>query len=240
MCYVRVIDDIVPSNREVDVRVAPVLILLPVLLPGLASADEPVDAAPQLLLGPGYGAFAPPTDEDSVLDYFGLRLAGQTFWLTMDGDSHGPSTRDPAEFQQPDAMVDFYPFRNGLRFSGGFLYATDPWDQPVATPTPLALGTLPFTPSQPDDLSGAIEFSQFTPYWGMGLQSSFWSGRLELAVDLGLSYEGPLASEPTNQDDQGSASTNQAVADEELDEAGADLRFLGFSPRAGLSLKLRF
>lgn len=224
-------------NREVDVRVAPFLFLVPVMLPGLAVADEPADTAPQLLLGPGYGAFATPTAEESVLDYFGLRLAGQTFWLTMDGETPDPTYYSSLEeFRQPNAMVDFYPFRNGLRFSGGFLYAADPWEQGV--PAPLGLGTLPFTPSGVSNLNSEIEFSQFTPYWGMGVQSSFWSGRLELAVDLGLSYEG--SGDPAKQDGQSGGSAAQAAGDEEINESSDDFRLLGLSPRAGLSLKLRF
>lgn len=221
-------------------RVAPFLILVPVLLPGLAVAEEPADAAPQLLLGPRYHAFATPTAEDSVPDYFGLRLAGQTFWLTMDGETPDAGYSNPEEFRQPDAMVDFYPFRNGLRFSGGFLYAADPWNQPVATPAPLGLGTLPFTPSRVDNLGSEIEFSQFMPYWGMGLQSSFWSGRLEFAVDLGLSYEGSVDGGPANQDGLSGGSTAHAAEDDELDKSADEFKFLGLSPRAGLSLRLRF
>ena len=99
-----------------------------------------------------------------------------------------------------------------------------------------ALGGLPFTPST--GLSpGTIDWNQYTPYAGVGLQSSFLKGRLEFAIDLGLSYEGAAEVDPTGPAEPGAEAA--ALGDSRQDGT-EPLNVLGFSPRAGLSLRFRF
>ena len=65
------------------------------------------------------------------------------------------------------------------------------------------------------------------------MQSAFWSGRLQFALDFGLQFD-----REANSDDGGNG---PAVANGDDSEAAQeDIELLGFSPRAGVSVKLTF
>ena len=102
----------------------------------------------------------------------------------------------------------------------------------------ITIGGLPFTPSQAGRYPGALDFSSYTPYAGLGVQSTFWSGRLEFALDFGLQYQGNSGAELGSEGSPSSASA--AAGERDAEETAEQLDLLGFSPRAGLSVKLRF
>ena len=207
--------------------------------PGFASAQDSLDSAPKLDLGPVYEFSDDESEEHySFSDRFGLRLGGQAFSLDLEPDYAGPSHGAGSTFDAPDAMVDFYPFRGTFRLSGGFVYDGDDFGNVGGGQDGITIGGLPFTPSQAGRYPGTLDFNSYTPYAGLGVQSSFWSGHLEFALDFGLQYLGGSGAEPGS---ERSASNASAAAAERDSEAAAEqLDLLGFSPRAGLSVKLRF
>jgi hypothetical protein len=221
-----------------EVRGLAILAIASVLAgPGLALAEDSLDSAPKLDLG-SISLLSDDQSEErySISDHFGLRLGGQAFSLDLDPDYASPSHGPGSTFDAPDAMVDFYPFRGAFRLSGGFLY-DDP-DNAANGQHGITIGGLPFTPSQTGRHPGALDFTSYTPYAGLGVQSSFWSGRLEFALDFGLQYQGNSGAELGSERSPASASAGANERDSE--EAAEQLDLLGFSPRAGLSVKLRF
>jgi len=200
--------------------------------PGLAAAGPMEDSAPPLSLGPSYTASG---SSYGFSDQINLRLGTQALSLDLGEpvDTHSPSRGAP--YATPDAMVDFYPFEGTLRLSGGFLYNPDTLEFPAPESNGITIGGLPFTPSGGGATTGRLDFSAYTPYAGLGVQSSFWSGRLEFALDFGLQYDIDGGSDSA--DDTAKASSD-GTGDSDVHEDNLD--FLGFSPRAGLSVKLKF
>lgn len=207
--------------------------------PGVALAQDSIDSAPKLDLGPFYESSDDQSDERySFSDQFGLRLGGQAFSLDLDPDYASPSHGPGSTFDAPDAMVDFYPFRGAFRLSGGFLYDGDDLDNTAGGQDGITMGGLPFTPSQTSRHPGMLDFNSYTPYAGLGVQSTFWSGRLEFALDFGLQYQGSSGAELGS--DHSASSASAAAGERDAEDDAEQLDLLGFSPRAGLSVKLRF
>lgn len=213
------------SNRLV------IAALLSALWSGSALAGEPSDSAPELTVGPRFlDAAEAPGETEPAVPLFDLNLGRETLWLDFT-----ESPADQRAFSPPDAIVDIYPFDSPLRFTGGMIYD----GSPVGPGSRDSLSSLPFTPSA--GLSpGSIDWGQYTPYAGVGLQSSFLKGRLEFALDFGLSYEGSVDVDPTGPSDSGGEPAELGRAGEARQDGEEPLNLLGFSPRAGLSLRLRF
>ena len=207
--------------------------------PGSVLAEESTVAAPRLDLGPTLNiSDEEVADRYSFSDHFGLRLGGQAFSLDLDPDYASPSHAPGSTFDAPDAMVDFYPFRGGFRLSGGFLYEGDDLDGTGTGQDGITIGGLPFTPSYAGRQPGVLDFNSYTPYAGVGVQSTFWSGRLEFALDFGLQFENNSSAELGS--DRASSKAGVATSERDAEDSPEQLELLGFSPRAGLSVKLKF
>ncbi len=205
------------------------------LFPGLAVAGPMEQSAPPLSLGSSFlGSELDGRDGYNYTNQFNLRLGSQALLLSLDSHAQAPLPSAGMSSVAPDAVVDFYPFQSVFRLSGGFLYDPDPFESPTATVNrQIMLGGLPFTPSRGGAAPGALDFNAYTPYAGLGVQSAFWSGRLQFALDFGLQFD-----REANSDDGGN---DPAVANSDDSEAAQeDIELLGFSPRAGVSVKLSF
>ncbi len=205
------------------------------LFPGLAVAGPMEQSAPSLSLGSSFlGSEFDAQDGYNYTNQFNLRLGSQSLLLSLDNDTQAPLPSPDTSSVAPDAVLDFYPFQSVFRLSGGFLYDPDPFESPTAAgDRQIMLGGLPFTPSRGGAAPGALDFNAYTPYAGLGVQSAFWSGRLQFALDFGLQFD-----REANSDDGGN---DPAVANGDDSEAAQeDIELLGFSPRAGVSVKLTF
>jgi hypothetical protein len=201
------------------------------LFPGLAVAGPMEQSAPSLSLGSSFlGSEFDAQDGYNYTNQFNLRLGSPSLLLSLDNDTQAPPLSAGTSSIAPDAVVDFYPFQSIFRLSGGFLYDPDPFESPTATGNQqIMLGGLPFTPSRGGAAPGALDFNAYTPYAGLGVQSAFWSGRLQFALDFGLQFD-----REANSDDGGNG---PAVANGDDSEAAQeDIELLGFSPRAGVSV----
>jgi hypothetical protein len=190
-------------------------------------------------LGPGAGTLVSGGETGLRLsDRFGLRFGAHL------GPEEAAGTRAEADTKidltpaAGGAVLDYYPFEGGFRLSGGLRIHVEGPDA-ASAPGDITIGGLPFTPSQGAMFGdGAISVG-YVPYGGLGLESSFWDGRLELAFDLGVYYQAEGRADPQGDGTSGGAA---AGSDPKSDEAELedDLSFLGFHPIVGLTAKYRF
>ncbi|MDH3234959.1 MAG: hypothetical protein OEQ29_15675 [Alphaproteobacteria bacterium] len=205
------------------------------LFPSLAAAGPMEDSTPL----PGLeSSFARSQSEGQdgydFTNRFDLRLGSQSLLLDLVDDAQVPLPGSGTSNVAPDAIFDFYPFQNVFRLSGGFLYDADPFESPTeAQNNQITLGGLPFTPSGNVAAPSALDFNAYRPYAGLGAQSSFWSGHLQFSLDFGLQYDSESS---TNEGGGNAAAAGSDNSKADLE----DLEFLGFSPRAGVSVKLQF
>lgn len=203
-----------------------------------AAAQDGETTPPRLALGPNAGTFGPGGETRLRLsDHFGLRLSANQTTPDAAGERADP---DPGINLTPTAagaVLDYYPFEGGFRLSGGLrVYAEGP--NIGAAAGDITIGGLPFTPSRTGTLGNGTDFVGYAPYGGLGLQSSFWEGRLELVFDLGVYYQGGSHADLHGDGASGEAAgTDPASGGTELED---DLNFLGFYPIVGLKAKYRF
>ena len=202
-------------------------------LPDLAAAQDGESPEPRLILGPnsrnmGLGAEA----GIRLGDHFGLRVGANYLTLESAGDDQGPEFNFNVTPPAAGAMLDYYPFRDVFRLTGGLRYNAEAPDQ-IAGPSAITIGGLPFTPSGAPAPVLGHDYIGYAPYGGLGLQSSFWEGRLELVFDLGVYYRNP-----NGEAEDAAAAGPEAEANSESTEE--ELRLLGLYPIIGLSATYRF
>ena len=131
-------------------------------------------------------------------------------------------------------VLDYFPFESGFRLTGGIRYNAETPDLIEGPSSAITLGGLPFTPSGGRSPGAGQDFIGYAPYGGLGLQSRFWEGRLELIFDLGVYYQAP--------DDETDATDGAAALDSNngSERTEEELRFLDLHPIIGLSATYRF
>lgn len=204
-------------------------------VPSTAAAQEGAGAEPRLVLGPNAGNLGlGPEAELRLGDHFGLRIGAN--YVSFDGvpDRREPDFNFNITPPAAGAMLDYYPFHEGFRLTGGLRYNAETPALIEGPSSAITISGLPFTPSANRSAGDGRDFVGYVPYGGLGLQSSFWEGRLELIFDLGVYYQGQLTST--------AGATDGAGSDPEADSENAeeDLGFLGFYPIIGLSATYRF
>ena len=205
-------------------------------LPGMAAAQDGASLQPRLVLGPNVGNLGlGPEAELRLNDHFGLRVGANYVSFNTEQDRPEPDFNFNVTPPAAGAMLDYYPFRRGFRLTGGLRYNAE---SPVLVEGPssaITISGLPFTPSASLSPGNDQSYVGYAPYGGLGLQSSFWEGRLELVFDLGVYYQGQPSTEA------GAASGGAGSdADAESEAAEEDLGFFGFYPIVGLSATYRF
>jgi hypothetical protein len=202
-----------------------------------ATAGDLGASQPRLPLGLSAAPLG--TGSDTALrlsNHFGLRFSADPAPLESAGERVALKTDIDLTPTASGAVLDYYPFRGGFRLSGGLrVYAEGP--DAAASPGDITIGGLPFTPSRSATFDTGSEAVGYAPYGGVGLQSSFWEGRLELAFDVGVYYQGDTHAELRGDGSSAAAGGETESEDTELeDERG----FLGFYPIVGLTAKYRF
>jgi hypothetical protein len=218
------------------VRLVSSLTLCVVLaLPGLAAAQDGEGAGSRLILGPNSGNLGLGSEAGIRLgDHFGLRVGTNYLSLETAGDDQDPEFNFNVTPPAAGAMLDYYPFRGGFRLTGGLRYNPDTPDLIDGPSSAITIGGLPFTPSAGPSVGVGPDYVGYAPYGGLGLQSSFWEGRLELVFDLGVYYRDPNSEA---EDAKGAAGPEAEANSEGTEE---ELRLLGLYPIIGLSATYRF
>lgn len=204
-------------------------------LPGLAAAQDGEGAGPRLILGPNIGNLGLNSEAGvRIGDHFGLRIGANYLALETAGDSQAPEFNFNVTPPAAGAMLDYYPFRDVFRLTGGLRYNAESSDLIEAPSSAITIGGLPFTPSAGPPLGAGQDYVGYATYGGLGLQSSFWEGRLELVFDLGVYYRDP------NNDAEDAHAAAGADAEANGESTEEELRLLGLYPIIGLSATYRF
>ena len=206
------------------------------VLPGLAAAKDGESAGSRLMLGPNAGNLGLGPEAGMRLnDHFGLRVGANYVSLEIDSEEQDREFNFNVTPPAAGAMLDYYPFKGGFRLTGGLRYNAETPDLIEGPSSAITLGGLPFTPSSPHSPAVGQDYIGYAPYGGLGLQSSFWEGRLELVFDLGVYYQA--------QNDETDASNGAAAGpdtDDGTERTEDELRFLDLNPIIGLSATYRF
>jgi len=213
------------------------LVLSSVLvLPGLAAAQESESAESRLILGPNAGNLGVGPEAGLRLnDHFGLRVGANYISLENEREGQDPEFNFNVTPPAAGAMLDYYPFEGGFRLTGGLRYNAETPDLIEGPSRAITLGGLPFTPSSSRSTGTGQDYIGYAPYGGLGLQSRFWEGRLELVFDLGVYYHAP-----NDETDTANDNTAGLDSDEGSERTDEELRFLDLYPIIGLSATYRF
>ncbi len=115
--------------------------------------------------------------------------------------------------QSVSAIVDLHPFKNAFRISGGLFYNGNNLDASgKSTSGKFKIGNHSYPAALVGNLEGDIDFNEFAPYCGLGVDTTFGKNKefglmLELGVlfqgspDVSLSADGPLSGNPLFQRD---------------------------------------
>ncbi|APG29082.1 hypothetical protein A7E78_08830 [Syntrophotalea acetylenivorans] len=110
-------------------------------------------------------------------------------------------------------MLDWYPFKkSGFRISAGALINKNEADIEASSQSSYTLDGTTYTAAQLGTLNGKVDFNEVAPYvgigWGNALgKSTRWSFSCDFGVvfqgeaNVDLSATGPIASDPTFQED---------------------------------------
>jgi hypothetical protein len=110
------------------------------------------------------------------------------------------------------ALVDWLPFNNGFRLTGGLMVNKNSLDLSAETAGTYKIGDTTYTSAQVGSLTGDLIFNDLAPYVGIGWGNPFgkdsnWS----FSVDLGVMFQGsPDVSLSAN----GTLSSNAVFLDE--------------------------
>ncbi len=106
-----------------------------------------------------------------------------------------------AKLRTFDALLDWFPFDNGFRLSGGVIYNGNKID---ATGKPKANGIYTingnvYTAAQAGQVDGRIDFKKFAPYLGLGYGNAAAPNRgWGVTADLGVMFQGNASTSVSN------------------------------------------
>ena len=124
------------------------------------------------------------------------------------------------------ALLDWHPFKGSFRVSGGAIYNGNNLDAKAKTSATFDIGDETYTSEELGTLTGKIDFDAIAPYLGLGWDTSFGKNKgFGFLFELGaiyqglpkvdLSADGPIASDPTFQNELAKEESNlQSALDE--------------------------
>ena len=139
---------------------------------------------------------------------FNARLGFNTFSYDYDGTESDIHYDFELDLQSVAGLVDWFPFEQGLRFTGGVLLNMNELDLTATPSGSYDIGGVTYTSAQVGSLTGKLDFDDVAPYVGVGWGNPFGrKGNLSFNFDLGFMFQGsPKVSVSTN----GTLSSNAA------------------------------
>ncbi len=145
---------------------------------------------------------------------FGARVGVRYFTYDYTGDVDGIEYDVDLELLSVSALLDWHPFRGSFRISAGAMYNGNEMDA-NGRPGPGAtyeIGDTTYSAADVGTLDGNIDFNEFAPYVGLGWDTSFGKknafgflfeigAMFQGSPNVTLTASGPIASDPTFQDD---------------------------------------
>ena len=124
--------------------------------------------------------------------YLNARVGFNYFKLGYDGTKSDIDYDFDLNLQNASAILDWHPFGNAFRLSGGVFYNGNNLGA-NAKPTSgrFKIGDHTYPAGLVGNLSGDIDFNYFSPYFGFGVNTAFGKEKsFGLQVELGVLYQG--------------------------------------------------
>jgi uncharacterized protein YxeA len=138
-------------------------------------------------------------------------------------------------------LIDWHPFQDGFRLSGGMLYNGNNIDADAKSSATYKIGDSTFTSAQVGTLTGDIDFNKILPYLGIGWDKSFGEEkRYGLLFEVGAIYQG---SPDVNLNASGPIATDANFLNEiakEEDNLASELDSFKVYPVFAVSLRYKF
>lgn len=176
-----------------------------------------------------------------ILPKLNARLGVNYFPYTYDGEEDDVDYDIDLNLFSGSALLDWHPFAGVFRISAGLVLNANELDM-KARPTGLVeIGDREYAPADVGTLSGDVDFRSVAPYVGIGWGNAVgkdqrWGFVCDLGVvfqgspDAALVASGPIASDPTFQEDL-------AREEENLED---DLDFFKYYPVISFGISYKF
>ncbi len=145
--------------------------------------------------------------------YLGARVGFNYLPFSFSGEKGDVEYDFDLNLQSVSGILDFHPFKNAFRISGGIFYNGNNLDAKGKPSSGMfKIGDHKYPAALVGNLKGDIDFNDFAPYCGIGVDTTFGKSKnfgimLEVGVlfqgspDVTLSSEGPLSGNPLFQRD---------------------------------------
>jgi hypothetical protein len=176
-----------------------------------------------------------------LADSIGARLGVNYFEYDYDGTEDDIDYDFDLNLMSVSALLDWHPLAGSFRISGGVLYNDNSIDAEAKSSLTYDIGDTTYTAAQVGSITADIDFNDFTPYVGIGWDTSFGkSNSFAFIADLGVIYQdspiveinttGPVSSLQSFRDDL-------AKEEENLEE---DIDSYKYYPVISLGFSYRF
>ena len=174
--------------------------------------------------------------------YLGARVGFNYLPFSFSGEKGDVEYDFDLNLQSVSGILDFHPFKNAFRISGGIFYNGNNLDAKGKPSSGMfKIGDHKYPAALVGSLKGDIDFDDFAPYCGIGVDTTFGKSKnfglmLEVGVlfqgspDVTLSSEGPLSGNPLFRRDL-------AKEEEKLED---DLNSFKFYPVISIGATYRF
>jgi len=182
-------------------------------------AGRPAEAV-DLAVGARVGTLGVGFDLTSrVTDSINVRASFHPFpSYTISEDASDVSYDLKLKMNTLGGLVDLHPGGGGFRLTGGVIFNKNKITATAQATENFDIGNHSYTPSQVGSLVGQIDFKHVAPYAGIGFGNAVSNKKIGIVFDLGvliqgspnvaLGATGPIASNPTFQQDLAIEETN--------------------------------
>jgi hypothetical protein len=168
-------------------------------------------------------------------DQFGLRLNGNAFSISRDGEASGVDYDVDVDLRTVGLLADWHPFSGGFRISAGAYYNGNKASLTGQSNETVKIGNTTYDLSQAGSLKGDVEFSKVAPYLGVGYYGNLGGG-FSIGAELGAMYTGS----PKISLSSDSTIISAADIEEERRQAEDDIKAFKFYPVLSVGIKYKF
>lgn len=175
-----------------------------------------------------------------VSPMIGVRASASFLDVSHDFDIDDIDYHGKVKLESYGAMLDFYPFKGGLRLSGGFRIDKNRVNLTATPSSDVTVGDAVFTPAQIGTLSGQVDADEFVPVLTVGYAGGVTRG-LKFGIDAGVMFQGKP--EAQNLRATGAFATNPtfiAELEKERQKVNRDMEDYQFYPVVQLSIFYAF
>lgn len=177
----------------------------------------------------------------AISESLNIRAGINTFSYDYSSTESGIDYDFDLDLKSVAAMLDWHPFSNGFRVTGGALYNGNELSARAAPSDSFDIGGTIYTPAEVGTLTGDIDFRKTAPYLGIGWGNPLAPGsKWTVSLDLGIMFQGAADVDYTA---TGALSTDPAfLADLDTERAELEdaLDNFEYYPVASIGVSYRF